>query len=148
MGTLNLETLGVSIAKLSKFDVPSGDVFHGLKASESAFAEFGETYFSFIEFGAVKGWKRHNSMLMNLVVPIGAVKFVLSKDAEHESPEFVSVTLSPDNYCRLTVPPGIWMAFTGRSSGKNMIVNIASIEHDPLESDNLDVDAVAYDWSK
>jgi dTDP-4-dehydrorhamnose 3,5-epimerase len=45
--------------------------------------------------------------------------------------------LSPANYQRLTVPPGVWMAFKGQSQGLNMLLNIGSIPHDPAEADNL-----------
>ena len=35
-----------------------------------------EIYFSWINKKAIKGWKLHKKMSMNLVVPIGKVKFV------------------------------------------------------------------------
>jgi len=47
------------------------------------------------------------------------------------------VELSKNNYKRLTVPPGVWMAFKGISHGLNMLLNIASIPHDPGETDSL-----------
>jgi dTDP-4-dehydrorhamnose 3,5-epimerase len=119
----------------------SGDVMHALKQHEESFSGFGEAYFSTINPKFVKGWKRHKMMTLNLIVPMGAIKFVLYDDRE-ESESFNTVQeviISADNYQRLTVPPGIWMAFQGLGEEKNILLNIASIPHDPLEADNLPI---------
>ena len=117
----------------------SGDVMHALKQPEDSFQGFGEAYFSTVKNGAVKGWKRHQRMILNLVVPMGAIRFVLY-DGRPDSKSFQSfqeLTLSRENYKRLTVPPGIWMAFQGIGEDENILLNIASIPHDPNEADNL-----------
>ncbi len=117
----------------------SGNVMHGLKFTEESFHGFGEAYFSTIYPHAVKGWKKHRQMILNLIVPVGAIKFVLFDDRP-ESASFQTIQeliLSAENYQRLTVPPGIWMAFQGLGENTNMLLNIASIPHDPLETDNL-----------
>jgi dTDP-4-dehydrorhamnose 3,5-epimerase len=119
----------------------SGDVMHALKNYEPCFQGFGEAYFSTVKQGAVKGWKKHSRMTLNLVVPSGAIRFVLYDDRPH-SGTFQAIdelTLSPDNYQRLTVPPGVWMAFQGLSEDLNMLLNIANIPHDPEEAENLPV---------
>lgn len=119
----------------------SGVVMHALKQHESSFHGFGEAYFSTIEKQAVKGWKKHKRMVLNLIVPAGAIRFVLYDDRP-TSKSFQTIQelmLSKDNYQRLTVPPGIWMAFQGISDGLNMLLNIASIPHDPTEADSLPV---------
>ena len=41
------------------------------------------------------------------------------------------------HYQRLTVPPGIWVAFSGEGPGENIVLNIASIPHDPVEAETL-----------
>ena len=119
----------------------SGEVMHALKESEESFQGFGEAYFSCVNGNAVKGWKRHRKMMLNLVVPIGAIRFVLYDDRP-ESKTFKTIQeiiLSRESYQRLTVPPGIWMAFQGKSDGVNMLLNIASIPHDSLEAENLPI---------
>jgi dTDP-4-dehydrorhamnose 3,5-epimerase len=126
----------------------SGDVMHAMKESEKTFNGFGEAYFSTIRTGAVKGWKKHRRMILNLVVPVGAIKFVLYDDRPDSKSYkiFQEITLSPENYQRLTVPPGIWMAFNGIGTNENLLLNIASIPHDPMEADNLPVqnDLISY----
>lgn len=110
---------------------PKGDILHGLKRSDSGFVDFGEAYFSKIEYGAIKGWKKHLRMSMNLLVPIGSIRFYLC--GEFESPN-EHVILGEGNYARLFVPPCVWVAFEGIGCGMNLLMNLASIEHDPSES--------------
>jgi len=119
----------------------SGEVLHALKEDESSFHGFGEAYFSTVQKDAVKGWKKHREMILNLVVPAGSIRFVLFDDRP-DSKSFRTiqeVILSRENYQRLTVPPGIWMAFQGLEDGVNILLNIASIRHDPSEAENLPV---------
>ena len=73
---------GVAVHPLKHIVVPKGDIYHALKSTDEGYAGFGEAYFSQIEQGAAKGWKRHNRMTLNLVVPVGAVKFVIYDDRE------------------------------------------------------------------
>ena len=98
---------GVLLTQQKIINVSGGDVFHGVKVSDLGFDGFGEAYFSTIEFGAIKGWKRHRLMTLNLLVPIGEIKFVIYDDrpASTTNGLFQEVTLSPSNYCRLTIPP-------------------------------------------
>lgn len=140
---------GVRISSLRRIPTPGGDVLHALKATDPEFAGFGEAYFSTVQTGAVKGWKRHRLMRMNLVVAAGAVRFVLFDDRPGMSQQFTTVDLSPDlpeTYSRLTVPPGIWVAFTGRGVGLNLVLNLASIPHDPAEADNKPLDSIPWNW--
>lgn len=125
---------GVMVTPLRQVFHPKGDIFHGLKASEASFKKFGEAYFTSIVAGEVKGWKRHNVMTMNLVVPVGGVVFYLHRE---ETGETLNVEAGVDNYVRLTVPPGLWMAFKGGDNPLNLVLNVASIEHDYSESDNV-----------
>lgn len=139
---------GVVLTSLRIIDTPGGDVLHGMKRSDTGYAGFGEAYFSSVKKGVVKGWKRHRCMTLNLVVPVGAVRFVLYDD-RLDSPNcgmFQDVTLSISNYQRLTVPPMVWMAFQGEGEEGGMLLNIASIEHDPEEADLKAIEEIAFDW--
>lgn len=115
---------------------PKGDILHALKASEGSYQGFGEAYFSTIDTGETKGWKKHLRMHMNLVVPVGSIAFHVYNEAQGQSRVF---TLNHHNYQRLTVPPGNWVAFKGLSEGLNVLLNLANLEHDPLEAINVDL---------
>ena len=131
---------GVTLTPLKKITHPKGDIFHAMKASDDGFFGFGEAYFSTVNQGEVKGWKKHTEMTLNLVVVIGEIEFVVYDDNS-----FYSVKLSKNNYQRLTVEPGLWLAFRGVSV-ENMLLNLASIEHNPDESVNIDLNAFDYNW--
>ena len=146
MDEINIE--GVILTPLKRIYHPKGSIYHGLKKSGVGFAGFGEAYFSEIKGGKVKGWNRHKKMILNLVVPMGEVTFVIYDDIEESGSKgkFFKVTLSQINYQRLTIPPGLWMAFKGNGNKTNLILNVASIEHNPNEIDRLDLGQVDYDW--
>ena len=126
---------GVNYSTITPIGNPKGNILHALKKSDNTFVEFGEAYFTSIHSLTVKGWKKHKSMIMNLFVPYGEVTFFL-----HD--EVLGITESyrtgQRDYGRLTIPAGVWVAFRGELA-KNLILNIASIEHDPDESEDKDI---------
>ena len=137
----------IVVTHLEVIDTPGGNVMHGMKETSVGYAGFGEAYFSQVDKGAIKAWKRHKKMTLNLVVPVGKIKFVLFDDREVSNTQFQEVIISKDNYCRLTLPPMVWMGFQSLSNGRSMLLNIANIEHDPSEVDRLEIEKINYDWS-
>ena len=92
---------GVIFTPLPIIDTDGGDVLHVMKANDPCFSSFGEAYFSNVEPNAIKGWKLHREMVLNLVVPVGAVKFVILDDREVSNTQFQEVIISKDNYSYL-----------------------------------------------
>lgn len=133
---------GVILTPLKRISNAKGDIFHAMKKSDNGYNEFGEAYFSTIHKGDIKGWKKHKEMVLNLVVPSGAIEFICYNK---EKNEFFNVILSQKNYQRLTVNAGLWMAFRGIEEN-SMLLNLASIEHAPNESENLDLKDINYEW--
>jgi dTDP-4-dehydrorhamnose 3,5-epimerase len=133
---------------LKKIQHPKGDIYHALKNNETSYVGFGEAYFTTIITGEIKGWKKHNKMILNLVVPVGQIKFVLYDDREFSTTfkEFWEVEIGEANYQRLSVPTGIFMSFQGIGLHRNMLLNIASIPHDPAESVNKELSDISYSW--
>jgi len=139
---------GVALTKLKIILNPKGDIFHVLNIDSPCYSSFGEVYFSTINEGCVKGWKKHIKMSMNIVVPVGIIKIVLYDDRKDSFSfgKFYEIELSKKNYCRLTIPNGIWMSFMGISPGENILMNFANIKHDPFESINLPLNEINYKW--
>jgi len=139
---------GVILTPLKTIKHPSGNVYHGMKKSDAGFSGFGEAYFSTVTSGAVKAWKKHLKMTLNLVVPVGGVKFVIYDDRDDSTTYgmFQEIILSRENYQRLTIPPGVWAGFQGVGPDINLLLNVANIEHDPAETERVDEDAFSYDW--
>ncbi len=137
----------VVVTNLDVIDTPGGNVMHAMKKTSDGYMGFGEAYFSQVDKGAIKAWKRHKEMTLNLVVPVGEIRFVLFDDREMSNMQFQEFIISKNNYCRLTLPPMVWMGFQGLSSDGSMLLNIANIEHDPGEVDRLQINDINFDWS-
>jgi dTDP-4-dehydrorhamnose 3,5-epimerase len=138
---------GVLVTPLNVISTPGGDVMHAMKESSIGYAGFSEAYFSQVNNGAIKAWKRHKEMTLNLVVPVGKIRFVLFDDRNTPNNQFQELIISTDNYCRLTVPPMIWVGFQGLLDGGSMLLNIANIEHSPHEVDKKNIEQIEFNWN-
>lgn len=82
---------------------------------------------------STKGWHPHTKMMLRYAVPWGRIKLVLY-DKREDSPscvELQKIFLGPDNYCLVTIPPHIWNGFKEIGVDPAIVVNCASIPHDP-----------------
>jgi dTDP-4-dehydrorhamnose 3,5-epimerase len=133
---------GVILTPLKKISHPKGDIWHAMKKSDNGYCGFGEAYFSTIKKDLIKGWKRHSVMTLNLVVPIGSIQVVVFNA---QTKKHCSHTLHLENYKRLTIAPGLWVAFKGLSEN-SILLNLANIEHDPNESQAKNISEIEYLW--
>lgn len=142
LGLIGLTRMkGLNVTPLKRIATTGGDVLHAIKSSDSGFMGFGEAYFSMIGQDQIKAWKLHTKMTMNLVVPVGSVDFVF-----FDSKNFKTVKAGVENYVRITVAPNIWFGFKGVGLENNLILNIANIEHDPIESKRLHIGDIQFNW--
>ena len=116
------------------------------------FDKFGEVYFSFVNPGYIKGWKRHKEMTQHFAVPVGNLKLVMY-DARTSMPthgEIQELEIGVDNYCLVRIPPNVYYSFAAVGSVPAMIANCADIPHHPNESVVLDLqdDSIPYTWTK
>lgn len=132
----------IRVTPLKRIPVPGGDVLQAIKLGDPGYMGFGEVYFSIVDLNAIKAWKRHSRMTLNIVVPIGDVSFVfVNENGEHRLENVGS-----SRYVRLTVPAGIWFGFRGLAAPYSMVMNVADIAHDPDEVENKEVDQISYKW--
>lgn len=143
MGVVSLNE--INVIPLKRISTPGGDVMHALKASDTRFNGFGEVYFSWIEQGAIKAWKCHQQTSMNLVVPLGNVRFVFYQAGAE--PAFRVEVIGEAQYARLTVPPRVWFGFQGLSDPRSLLMNVANLPHDPNEVLRKSVEEIQYEWS-
>jgi|TARA_B110000008_G_scaffold146006_1_gene147701 dTDP-4-dehydrorhamnose 3,5-epimerase len=147
---INGDIDGLLLNSLNDIQVDKGNVLHALKSSDKGYHGFGEAYFSLVDYHAIKGWKRHQEMTLNLIVPFGDVRFVIYDDREDSISKntFQEVLLSRKGYFkRLTVPPLLWVAFQGLNLNQNIVLNIANIEHNLDEVDQRSLRDLQYNWS-
>lgn len=136
-----MENTLVSVTDLKTISLDKGDVMHGMKKTDSQFNSFGELYFSWIKQDEIKGWKKHRSMTMNLIVPVGEVCFVFRTDEG----KVQRVIAGRNCHKRITVPPETWFAFRGQHEGESLVVNLADIEHDWDESERVGLDYYSFE---
>ena len=142
MGTVTLAD--ILVTPLAMVPAKGGSVMHAIKKSSSGYSDFGEAYFSWVALGAVKAWKKHKQMVMNLIVPVGCVRFVFWLEDKND---FRVEEIGVDRYSRITVPPSVWFGFQGLATPQSLVLNIASIPHDPNEVDRLESAQIKYDWN-
>ena len=127
----------IKFYKQSIIRVEGGDIYHVIKKSNHPNFQFGEAYFSFVDYKFIKGWKLHKKMISNFCVPKGEVEFVfVSKDFKDSR----TILLGEQEYGRLYVPPNIWYSFKGISKTQSLILNLSSIEHDENEIKKINLE--------
>lgn len=132
------------LTKLTKIESNLGAVCKILRSDSSSFFGFGEAYLTSVNYHAIKGWKYHHRMILNLVVLEGTVKFVFYNPNDFTFNETILSTASP---CRLTVAAQTIFAFQGLEVN-NKILNLANILHDPAEVDTYPISTYNYTgWS-
>ena len=141
---MSLEKI-ITLKELKVIPTDGGNVFHALKNSEKTINNFGEVYFSSINYNIIRAWKLHTKMTLNLIVPVGMVKFVFYFEKTNKFLEYI---IGEENYCRLTVPPNIWFGFQGLNKKLNLIMNISDIEHNQKEIKKKNIQDIQYFWEK
>ncbi len=141
---------GVHIQELKQIVDERGKVMHMLRADSPAFTKFGEIYFSKVNPGMVKAWKRHFKMTQHLAVPCGEISLVMYDDRENsptrEALDIIS--FGEDDYRLVSIPPLLWYGFKGVSTQASLIANCADMPHDPEEVERIKPDdkRIPYIW--
>lgn len=79
-------------------------------------------------------------MTLNLIVPFGSVRFnFIQLNSEGLIDKRMEITVSHDNYCRVTVPPNIIFGFKGVGKDSSIVANIADITHSDDEVKKIDI---------
>jgi len=142
---------GVVIHPLKIITDELGAVLHMLRNDDPLFEKFGEIYFSEINPGAVKAWKRNKRQTQNLAVPAGGIDLVIYDDRQ-ESTTRVSLfncTLGrPDHYCLIRIPPLLWYGFRGLGDAPSLVANCSNQPHDPSEIEKIqpESDLIPHTW--
>ena len=130
--------------KLLTFNNKKGKVLRAFRKKDNKIGEFGEVYLTWINKNAIKGWKLHKKMHMNLVVPIGLVKFVF-----YENNKFQEIIIGEKKYYRIYVPNQIYFAFQNLSEKKSLVINYSNIIHENKnETLNKNLKEIKYQWKK
>jgi dTDP-4-dehydrorhamnose 3,5-epimerase len=143
---------GLIVTPLREISDGRGAVLHLMRSDDPEFQGFGECYCSETLPGAVKAWKRHKVQTQNFAVPVGRLRLVIFDDRSGSPTQGTLEKLElgrPDNYFRVSIPPGLWYGFSAMGEVPALIVNCADYPHNPLENERQDEDtaAIPYRWS-
>lgn len=141
---------GVRIEPRKIFPHEKGDVMHMLRADEGLLKKFGEIYFSFVNPGFFKGWKKHLRQTQHFVVPVGEIKLVLYDDraSSRTKGQVQEIEMGRTQYCLVRIPPEVWYGFQAVGHESALIVNCTDIPHDSAEAVNIEITDpfVPYVW--
>ena len=134
----------IKVFELKKFKNAKGNVLRGFRKTDKYPGISAEIYFSWINKKAIKGWKLHKKMTMNLIVPVGTIKFVF-----YDNSKFKEIIIGDKNYSRIYVPNNIFFAFQNLSTKKSLVVNNASIIHQKKnEIVTKKLNEIDYKWKR
>jgi len=145
------EIEGVIVQPLKQIFDDRGSILQMMRSDSELFERFGEVYFSEIEPGKVKAWKRHKKQTQNLAIPINKIRLVIF-DGRPLSSTFELVSEfelgRPDHYHLIQIPPMLWYGFQALGDQAALIVNCPDQPHDPEETESLPSDSnqVPYQW--
>lgn len=141
---------GVVTQPLLQFVDARGKVQHMMSLASPLFLRFGEIYFSTVNSGAVKAWKKHSRMTQHFATPVGKVRLVVF-DNRPDSPTLGSLEIfevGEDNYTLIRIPPLVWYGIKGLSERPSLMANFTDIPHAPEEQENADPSdsRIPYRW--
>jgi len=134
---------GYKLHSVARFESRDGGTWRAARLGDPNVSEIQEVYFSWINPGCIKAWKRHKVATCNFVVPVGNVEFAVQASNGH----FEVVTIGVDNYCRLVVFPDTWFGFKGIADQPSLVVNTMNHLHDDQESEKADINLFDHDWT-
>lgn len=141
---------GIFLFDKKQFKNDQGYVYHFLKEGDPEFIKIAEVYFSYTNFGVVKGWKKHLEMEQNFIVPKGMMKFVFFDDriSSNTIGKKFEVEIGEYNFKLIKIPSNIWYSFSPASKDGALITNATSIVHRLEETITLPLinDKIPHSW--
>ena len=143
---------GVSFVPRRIIPSAQGEVRHVLKNTDPEFSldelPFGEAYISILYPDFRKDWKLHTKCVSRLAVLTGTIEFVMYDMRENSTSyrQFQRMSVGDENYGLLVIPEGVAATWRNVSPGNTMILNIATLPHDPLESKIIPFDEIQFTW--
>lgn len=143
---------GVSFVPRRVIPSAQGEVRHVLKNTDPEYSidalPFGEAYLSILFPDFRKDWKLHSRCVSRLAVLVGSIEFALY-DMRETSPtcgQFDRITVGETQHGLLVIPAGVAATWRNVSEGNTMILNIATMPHDPNESKIIPFEEISFVW--
>ena len=141
---------GVKLINLKTIHDERGKIMHMLKKTDPHFIEFGEIYFSYTNFGVIKGWYMQKKNFSNFSVLFGGIKLVIF-DNRKLSKTFnlvQEINLSLSNYHLVTIPPKVWYSFKTIKGRFSILANLIDkpYKENEVKKYNINCKKFPYKW--
>lgn len=125
-----------------------GSVLHFLNKADNFFESFGDSYFSWINPGFIKGWYRHKDNISFITSPTFNLQVVLFDDKVINN--FSIINITKENYGLIKIPVGIWYAFRSINAQPALVANILNNLYNSKEIQRLPLDTkkISFDWNE
>ena len=140
----------VKLISLPIYQDERGKLLHMIKSDMSAFKGFGEIYFSYTNFGIIKGWYMQKKNFSNFSVLLGGIKLVIF-DNRKLSKTFnlvQEINLSLSNYHLVTIPPKVWYSFKTIKGRFSILANLIDkpYKENEVKKYNINCKKFPYKW--
>lgn len=136
------------ILKSSKLIInKKGNLKKLLNKKSILYKSFGELYSTSIKYNMIKGWKLHKSMVSNIFLISGKVKFVFVI-TNKKNIVFEEFSLDEKRKNHIFIPSNIFYGFKGLSKSTSILINLSSTLHSEKELINKKLDYFDYKWKK
>jgi len=129
-----------------------GWLFEILRADDSLFLKFGQTYITAVYPGVVKAWHCHAKQTDHFTVVSGMAKLVLA-DLREDSPtrgEINEFLIGDQNRLLVQIPPGVYHGLKGIGTATALALNCPTEPYDAAHPDEIRLpyrcDEIPYDW--
>ena len=101
---------GIKITNLKVIKDERGKIMHMLRNDSPVFTNFGEIYFSTVNYNSIKAWHLHKESSLNYTCIWGEVRLVLFDERQKSRTKGLiqELILSPENHRLITIPKNIW----------------------------------------
>lgn len=119
----------------------AGYVQRFVRVDDEYYDGFGEVYFSKVNKGKIRAWKKHLLNKLYLTVVEGIVSFVVCKGEEVSH----VVNIDSNSPSVLVIPPNTIYGFSGKKR-INIVASLMNQVHDPAEIVNYPSNYISFDW--
>jgi dTDP-4-dehydrorhamnose 3,5-epimerase len=145
---------GVKVKELKVITDERGRLMEIMRADDTIFEKFGQTYMTTAFPGVVKAWHYHKKQDDNFTCVHGKMRLALY-DARKDSPTYGEINdfiISPDKPKLVHIPKMVYHGFKCVSDCEALVINTVTVLYDYKNPDEYRLDAfdnkIPYDWRR
>lgn len=133
------------LVSLASVDAEGGEIIKAISTNSKEFQGFGEAYFSKLNQGIFRGWRRHDRSDSIVFIISGSASFHFVPDSSKCFT--ISLGICIEEKVCLQIPRGLLFGFIASSSRPVTIMNFSSVRHDQDEVARLPAEDHVCEWT-